>query len=323
MFQAHGGRAIGAEILLVGGVVIQYIATRFSMAASGRSDGSSPGRLALAQWLPIVTTALAAVAAGQPEMALCLVFGSSVAAMALVLGMTMYVAPPANPAPQWRRWALVLPAAILILLAGFRGQLTWYHAVMLLIMGAAFLGVWMERGPEQQSPTISHDVSAAPVPRALIIPAVILAAIGAYAAVRGAGLSAGRMLTPDLLAATILSPLLMLPSLGVGTLLAQQGHGDRAITSLCGTVQLNLCLLLPVVVLIQYALGAAHGQAGPMTFPLITWRVDAVLLVVLSFALLPLAAGRWAPARIEAALLIVVYIAYLFAETALSVRLLG
>lgn len=313
---------MGAEILLVGGVVIQYVATRLSMATLGRRDGAAPGRMALAQWLPIMATTLAAVAMRQPEMALCLVFGSSVAAMALVLGMTMYVAPPANPTPQWRQWALVLPASILLLLAGFRGQLTWFHAVMLLIMGAAFLGVWVERRPEQE-PAMVNDPPANSVPAVFLIPAVLLAGIGAYAAVRGAGLSAGRLLTPDLIAATILSPLLLLPSLGVGTLLAQQGHSDRAITSLCGTVQLNLCFLLPVIVLVQYAIGAFHGNAEAMTYPLITWRVDTVLLVVLSFALLPVAAGRWIPERIEAALLVVVYIGYLFAETALSVRLLG
>lgn len=323
MFQVHGGNTVGAEILLVGGVVVQYIATRFSMAAMGRSDGAAPGRMALAQWLPLAATTLAALAMKQPEMALCLVFGSSVAALALVLGMTMYVAPPANPTPQWRLWALVLPAAILLLLAGFHGQLTWYHAVMLLIMGAAFLSVWVERRPEQERAALANDPPGPSLPMVLLIPAVFLAGLGAYAAVRGAGLSAGRLLTPDLMAATILSPLLLLPSLGVGTLLAQQGHTDRAVTSLCGTVQLNLCLLLPVIVLVQYAIGAVHGQAAPMTFPLITWRVDTVLLVVLSFALLPVAAGRWVPERIEAALLIVVYVGYLFSEIALSVRLLG
>ncbi|HEY2589633.1 MAG TPA: hypothetical protein VGI81_28065 [Tepidisphaeraceae bacterium] len=323
MFQVHGGRSVGAEILLVGGVVIQYVATRLSMAAAGRRDGAAPGRMALAQWLPILATTLAAIALRQPEMALCLVFGSSVAALALVMGMTMYVAPPANPTPQWRLWAMVLPPSILLLLAGFRGQLTWFHAVMLLIMGAAFLSVWVERRPEHESAAFAADPPGNSPGAVLLIPALLLAGVGAYAAVRGAGLSAGRLLTPDLMAATILSPLLLLPSLGVGTLLAQQGHTDRAITSLCGTVQLNLCLLLPVVVLVQYAIGAVHGNADPMIYPLITWRVDTVLLVVLSFALLPVAAGRWMPERIEAALLVIVYIGYLFAETALSVRLLG
>jgi Ca2+/Na+ antiporter len=323
MFQVHGGSAIGAEVLLVGGVVIQYVATRFSMAAMGRSDGAAPGRMAFGQWLPIVATALAAVAMGQSQMALCLVFGSSVAALSLVLGMTMYVAPPASPSPQWRRWALLLPAAILLLLAGFRGQLTWWHAVMLLVMGAAFLGVWTERRPDQAS---AESATPSPVnssPGVLLAVAVGLAGIGAYMTVHGTGLFAGRVLTPDLMAATVLSPLLLLPPLGVGTLLAQQGHTDRAITSLCGTVQLNLCLLLPLIVLVQYAIDAFHGHAQAMTFPLITWRVDTVLLVVLSFALLPLAAARWVPERIEATLLIAVYVGYVFAEAALSVRLFG
>lgn len=314
---------MGAEILLAGGLVIQYVATRFSMAATGRSEGAAPGRLAFAQWLPILVTALAAVAMGQSQMAVCLVFGSSVAALSLVLGMTMWVAPPASPSPQWRRWALLLPASILLLLAGFRGQLTWWHAVMLLVMGAAFLFVWMERQPDPASADTSAHGPVHPSPGALLAAAVGLAGIGAYMTVHGTGLSAGRVLTPDLMAATVLSPLLLLPPLGVGTLMAQQGHADRAITSLCGTVQLNLCLLLPLIVLVQYAMDAFNGHTQAMTFPLITWRVDTVLLVVLSFALLPLAAARWVPERIEAMLLIVVYVGYVFAEAALSVRLFG
>lgn len=326
MFQFHGGGgSIGAEVLLVGGVVLQYLATRFSMAALGRRDGAAPGWLAIAQWLPILATALAAVSMGQAEMAVCLVFGSSVATLSLVAGMICYVAPPGGggPTPYRRLWGFVLPPAILLLLAGFHGRLTWYHAVMLLIMGAAILGVWLERGPEHRSALGAEDLAPGPGPAILLVPAVMLAGLGAYAAVRGAGLTSSRLLTPDLLASTILSPLLLLPTLGAGTFLAQQGHADRAITSLCGIVLLNLCLLLPLVVLAHYASGVLHGPAQPMTFPLITWRVDAVLLVVLGFALIPIAIGRWAPERIEAVLTVTVYAGYLFAETTLSVRLLG
>jgi Ca2+/Na+ antiporter len=106
-------------------------------------------------------------------------------------------------------------------------------------------------------------------------------------------------------------------------MIAQEGHTDRVVTALCGTVLLNLCLLLPAIVLIEFVRGALHGHAQPMTFPLITWRVDAVLLVVLGFALIPLAADRWLPERLEAMLLVIVYAGYLLAETVLSARLLG
>lgn len=318
MVQVHGGKT-GAEILLVGGVVAQYVAARLSISALVSGDGSTPGRLALGQWLPICATGIAAAIAGQQAMAVSLVFGSSVAALSLVLGMTLYVAPVHAAAPQRRLWALVLPVAILLLLAGFRGMLTWYHAIMLLIMGAAFLGVWVERRPEQSEFSDVPPVTQRPT--ALLIPGLALAALGAYAAVRGAGLTGSRLLTPNLLGATILSPLLLLPALGTGTVLAQQGHTDRSITSLCGVVLLNLCLLLPVLILIQYA--TDRGGVRMTAFPLITWRVDSVLLVVLGFVLAGFSTGRWIPERMEAILLVIVYAAYLLAETILSAGLLA
>jgi Ca2+/Na+ antiporter len=321
MFQVHGGGRFSGEILLVGGVVLQYIATRFSMAVVGRTDGSAPGRLAVAQWLPILATAIAAVAMRMPEMAICLVFGSSVASLSLVLGMTSYVAPVSPPMPERRLWAMVLPAAIFLLLAGFRGKFTWLHAVMLLVMGAAFLAVWAERPDPLTMPPESRDER--PAALGFLIPAILLAALGAAVTIYGTFRSGSRVLTPDLLAATILSPLLLLPTLGSGTMLAQNGHTDRAVTALSGTVLLNLCLLLPAIILIEYAIGWHHGQAQPVPFPLITWRLDSVLLVVLGFALMPLAFGRWIPERIESVLLIIVYAAYLISETALSAKLLG
>ena len=317
----HGGGRFSGEILLVGGIVLQYIATRFSMAALGRADGSAPGWQAIAQWLPILATAIAASVMHLPEMAICLVFGSSVASLSLVMGMTGYVAPVTPPMPQRRLWPLVLPAAIFLLLAGFRGKLTWLHAVMLLGMGLAFLAVWTERPDPATMPPGSYVPP--PSKAVLMIPAILLVGLGAAVTVYGTTRTSSRILTPDLLAATILSPLLLLPMLGAGTMLAQNGHTDRAITSLCGTVLLNLCLLLPAIVLVEYARGFHHGHAQPISFPLITWRVDAVLLVVLGFPLMPLAFGRWIPERIESVVLIAVYAGYLIAETTLSAKLLG
>lgn len=317
----HGGGRFSAEILLVGGIVLQYIATRFSMAALAQVDGSTPGKQALAQWLPVLATAVAAVVMHLPEMAVCLVFGTSVASLSLVIGMTSYVAPISPPMPERRLWTLVFPAAIFLLLAGFRGKLTWIHAIMLLVMGAAFLAVWIER-PDAMT-QLPGDRKEDRLPTLMILPAILLAAGGAVITIYGARSASSRLLTPDLLAATILSPLLLLPSLGAGTMVAQAGHTDRAVTAVCGTVLLNLCLLLPAIVLVEYAVGAHRGHAQSIVFPLITWRLDTVLLVVLSFAMIPVVAGRWMPERLEAVLLVVVYAGYLIAETALAAKLLG
>jgi hypothetical protein len=88
-------------------------------------------------------------------------------------------------------------------------------------------------------------------------------------------------------------------------------------------VLLNLCLLLPIVILLNYVLaGVLHASESRATpYPLIVWRVDTVMLVVLGFAIVPVAAGRWLPGRLESMLLVLAYAAYLVAETVVSARL--
>lgn len=339
MFQAQSGKGL-AEGLLIAGVVVQYVGTRITLAAVTRDDVSAPDRRAIAQWLPIAVTALAAVALGHTSVAVALVFGSSVAALSLVLGMTAYAAPPQQLPAARRLWLLVLPAAMLVLLAGFRGSLTWYHALMLLTMGAAFLPLWLERtSPDGQAAplAVANPSSDRTVRWKSAAAGLLPLGVGAYLAAVGAIRTGeqSRLLTPELLAATVLSPLLLLPALGSATVLAQHGQTGQVITSLCGSALLNLCLLLPIVILINYLIGGLTNLSGhsfigafresarAAPYPLVTWRVDAVVLVLISFALIPPAVGRWLPERLEAMLLVLLYAIYLIAETAVSARLLG
>jgi hypothetical protein len=97
---------------------------------------------------------------------------------------------------------------------------------------------------------------------------------------------------------------------------------------------LNLCLLLPMVVLIHGLNHAAFDRGiilwpwhvpapvswPAMPYPMAAWRVDNVLLVVLGFSLLPIAMGRWLIGRLESFLLIIGYIIYLAAEALIALR---
>jgi hypothetical protein len=62
------------------------------------------------------------------------------------------------------------------------------------------------------------------------------------------------------------------------------------------------------------AMAAVAIAPPPTPFPVVTWRVDTVILVVLGFALIPVAMGRWLPERVESGLLILAYLAYLFVK---------
>ena len=96
---------------------------------------------------------------------------------------------------------------------------------------------------------------------------------------------------------------------------------------------LNLCVLLPAVVLTHYVRGIVlamlsgarewsviHPQLTPMPFPLAVWRVDSVMLILLGLLLVPISLGRWSIRRSEGGALVLLYAAYLVMATILGVR---
>jgi Ca2+/Na+ antiporter len=131
------------------------------------------------------------------------------------------------------------------------------------------------------------------------------------------------ILTPGLVAATTLAPLVVLPMIGSGTNLSRQGATPAAAGALVGVVLLNLCLLLPALIIACYAgqrgLGEEHQIRG-LGFPMAVWRVDTVLLVVLCLFLVPVSMNRWKLGQAEGLLLVAGYAAYLAAAMALGLR---
>ena len=191
----------------------------------------------------------------------------------------------------------------------------------------------------------------------------------ALAVAAGRGWSGGRRsvgttsrLRPSagLLAAGVLSPLLVLPMLSSAADRAHRGRSAEACGAMVGIALLNLCALLPAVILVWYARtfaaaggwpaalaaagavpafgpvpngppaplnpvflkraqwSAAFATGRPVPLPMSLWRVDVVVLLVLGFALTPLALGRWVVGRLEGVGLVVAYAAYLLATVVVS-----
>jgi hypothetical protein len=218
---------------------------------------------------------------------------------------------------------------------------------MLLMLGLAVMNLWVG--------SVADDSSAAAGAQAeddephvpsggmrwtrwlQLALAFALAVVGAWAAARGAASAeqSARILTGVVLAGTVLGPLLTLPVLGSTAQLAERGHAGSALATLLAIVLINLCAVLPVIILTHYALtafspavvAAATQPANlqqvnlrAVPFPLISWRVDCVILVVLGFAMIPLSLGRWTISRIEAGVLIFAYAFYLAMVAILSTK---
>jgi sodium/calcium exchanger protein len=321
----------GRVMMLVGAVLL-YVASRAGVEAlAGRA--ASPGKRAVGHWIPIAAAAIVAISVRRSDIALSIIFATSVGCLSLVLG-SIFIASPHLDAPQaYRRlWPFALPAGLLTLLTGFAGHLSWWHAGFLLAEGIAVMLAWRE---------LSTDgvIDAQLEPRAGEWVAwmnfglcILLSILGGIAGVFGAEhLSETLHSISDMATVVaVLGPLLILPILAGAGQLAQTNRAGAAVTTAVGVVLLNLCVLLPVVVVLNYVLQGSGGvmariaameEAGPMPFSWISWRVDNVVLVCLSFALIPASMGRWKLGKAEGITLIGLYAVYVVMEVAGSLRM--
>ena len=333
----------GRWLLLIGAVLL-YVASRAGVEAlsGGRT---SPGRRALGHWIPVAATALVALALRRADLAVSIVFATSVGCLSLLVGSIAILSPDSETPPTFRRlWPFVLPAALLVLLAGFAGQFTWQHGVVLLIEGGVLLFAWKELSVVGDAAIAVGDTEPVPVPgrgvrrigAVNLALSICVALVGAVAGILGAE-HIGRNLPQisDMASVVaVLGPLLVLPMLTGGAALAQKKRAWVATTSGVGVVLLNLCLLLPVLILLWYPAHTVHWQpsavfhlrfsslwaVSPMPFAWVTWRLDNVVLILLAFMLVPASMGRWRLQRAEGLTLIILYGVYVLMEAAGNMR---
>ena len=345
---AEDGRAGTVVILAVAGTLL-YIASRTAAAALAGHGAARPGWRAVGHWLAIAVTALVAAARGQPEIAVALAFATSVSSLSFVLGVLTYLAPMDQLPPSRRGWPFVLPAALLPLIAGFSGHFTWVHALAMTLLGGALVSTWrdptLREAPAAASPFADAEAQRTPrrvwVGAAEIVLAVALAVVGGWYAVNGTvrAAAASRLFPAATITVVILSPLLTLPMLNPGPPESARAQTASTTSTLVAVALLNLCALLPMLTFVWYLktgiptfagpaasattvpVAAADQVGQPLPFPLATWRVDAVVLTVLGFIMIPVSLGRWELGRWEAIGLVLGYAIYLVLVALASIRL--
>ena len=97
------------------GAAVLCAASLSAAAAVASALGLSPGTRALIQWAPIAAAVLAARLMGWPDIAIGIIFGTSVAVLSTAVGSLCTIA-PLGPAPQrWKRlWPFTLVAAMIV-----------------------------------------------------------------------------------------------------------------------------------------------------------------------------------------------------------------
>ncbi|WP_428937216.1 hypothetical protein [Fontivita pretiosa] len=279
------GSQRAAIALLVLAVAGWYVAAKaLDEAIQGRRH--TPGRRALAWWVPTALVVIISLLANHPEIAIGVIFASSVACLTLVLGIVTIAAQPHAEHPvsaaQRRTWAFVLPAALVSLLAGFSGELRWTHAGILAIQGLAILSLWIDptRNPAAApsggtfagtTPDRAGSLAQRMSQLALAVVLAVVAGWGGVIAARDLSAQLG-LSSAALPAALMLAPALVLPMIGTGSILAHEGRYEQVVTSQVGFVLLNLCGLLPLATTLWQT--RAYWQRPVQT---VMSRVDAKL----------------------------------------------
>jgi Ca2+/Na+ antiporter len=344
-------------VILLGGMVALFTCSRVLAALFARDD-NRVGARALALFVPIAAASLTAMLLGRPEIAVGIVFGTSVGALTTVIGFVA-VWQPIEPGPaRWRRlWGFALVTALLVFVAGLKGTFNWRDALALLIEGLVVLALWLDPGdardPASSSASGVLEGAIHPADRPDTIPLshatptgegawtfarVILTTIelalvaallwlGAWAVTQGAVRSSTllRGMSTSGLASSVVSLSMVLPMMyGTGRM-AAGGRGWVPVTAQVGVLLLNLCALLPALILLPYlaarvpevaywagdALAWHEDLPKLLNFPAAVWRVDNVLLILMGVLLLPVALGKWSLGREEGLALIAGYFFYL------------
>jgi hypothetical protein len=313
-------------LLLIATTITWYIAARAALDALPRTRAMNPLLRAVAHWVPIAALALYCVWSKRPDVAVTVVFATSVASLSLVLGILILSGGVGEVSADARRpWGLIAPVAMMTFLAGFKGHFTATHALIFLIEGAVVAYLMWGRVTPNGAVVASDPPRETSLRGLQFLLAIAVAFLGGWlgAMTTDRMAASAHFLTGGFVTAAMLSPALMLPMIGTGSELVHEGRFQTAVSSLVSMVLLNLCLLLPIVILFSLLLTARANtslnvpfhaallDAPPLFFPMTAWRIDNVFLIVLGLALIPISVGRWALGRTEGTLVLLVYTFYL------------
>ncbi|HMB96481.1 MAG TPA: hypothetical protein VKK61_10620 [Tepidisphaeraceae bacterium] len=318
-------------LLLVIAAVGWYIASRATADALSAGK-SSPGKTAIGCWIPTFVVVIAAIVLGRSEVVTSIIFGASVAALTIVLGVVTIAAGETQQTSPRRMWGFILPAALICLMIGFTSAISWFDACVLFLEGLALASLWNDQAEKIPPSRLSPGRSIQ------LIIAIAAAVVATLAGLRGVwDVSGGLGIGDGLVTQVLLGPLLVLPMIGMGCAAASEGRYDQAVSTLVGYVLLNLCALLPLAALLWFARPywtavfvttnapttlPATMPAGiisnPLPYPMGIWRVDTVCLAAIGLLLLPVALGRWTLGRAEAVGLMFAYVIYMFLSALLA-----
>ena len=262
----------------------------------------------------MVVSALASTQ-GNPGIALGNAYGSNIANIALILGLTAVVSPIAVRSQVLRRELPLL--GLVTLLAGWQlydGELSRMDAVVLLLVFAALIGWSIRQGLAQKDDHLAHEVDQVMALQNLPLrPAIIMLLLGlvllilsSRVLVWGAVDIAQAFGVSDLIIGlTIIAIGTSLPELASSLVATRNGDHDIALGNVLGSNLFNTLAVVGIA-------GAIHPTlVAPEVF-----NRDLLLMAVLTLALFIIGYGFRGPGtarinRVEGLVLVTVYTGYM------------
>lgn len=269
---------------------------------------------------PELVVGIDAGLAGVPTLALGNVVGSNIANILLVVGLPAIFYPFVTDSGEVRRnYYIMLGGTALFMLLCSMGPLTHFHATLLLILLAAFLGNSYMLGRKyndrlEQDQKIAQDAYAdldelpdepLKTPRATVY--VIIGLLGlAFAAdiLVSGGVSIARTfnVSEAVIGLTIIAVGTSLPELVTAVMAARHGHGDVAIGNIIGSNIFNL-----------YAIMGGTAFVADVPIPDSFLKFDLWVMALASAALIPFIQWKIRFNRVIGLTFFGAYIVYLWA----------
>lgn len=293
---------------LAGAAVCFYGGTHLLWRGFGGHATAHPFLRGIILALPIILVAAWASAIGEPGKAIAILTSGALIMITLSLGIVAMSAPNGGVfAPSLK---LVAPLSAAMLIIGFSGPLYLSHAVGVAAMAVILLWAHPRPSPLDRQPGRGSAT----------VYALLLLALGTVAM----SIAIGKLVNLPIL--PVLGPVVVpLTILGAIGLLVGDTHaraGDRAVDTIVATTMGLLGIGVPLVIVIAHAqFAASPASTQPVTqpaivMPLQAWRIDTVLLTILSVMLLPVGFGRFTLGRLEGILLILACVFFMLVTVA-------
>lgn len=309
MLVASGFLLLGIALLYYGGELLVDNAVRLARAWGVTPMVIGLTVVAFGTSAPELAATVTAGLKGSPDIAVGNVFGSNVANLAFILGLSAMILPFTVTVRFLRREvAFMLVATLLVYpLMWSDWLLSRGEGVFLFLLLLGFLFVLL-RDPEAQVDQLSHSGEIENTPQRATWLAALLAAVGIGLLVAGAqSLVSGATIialtlgvSERIIGLTIVAFGTSLPELAASVVAARKGEGDIVLGNLVGSNIFNLLSILGLTALV------VPIPISPASLQLDFWFMFVISVLVLIFLALDLKLQRW-----EGSVLVVAYLGYL------------